>query len=158
MTGKGNVPCALLRVIRTQLLRLCPLLSLSGLLVLASVGDGGWLKKIPRKDHERVNPYSGQTERIQGGAKLFADHCAECHGSEGMGDSKHPSLRTDRIQKEATDGDLFWLLRNGNVGRGMPNWSAIPEPSRWQIVAFVKSLGSAPAAATGADASEEKTK
>jgi hypothetical protein len=23
----------------------------------------------------------------------------------------------------------------------MPTWSTIPEPSRWQIVAYVKSLG-----------------
>jgi len=135
-----------------------PLLSIAGLLVLAALGDGAWLQKVPRKDHERVDPYAGQAERIQGGKKLFADHCAECHGSQGMGDSKHPSLRSDRIQKEVTDGDLFWLLKNGNVGRGMPNWSGIPELSRWQIIAFVKSLGSAPGGSAGADATGEKTR
>ena len=137
--------------------RSAPLCSIAGLLVLAAVGDGAWLNHVPRKDHERANPFAGQTQRIEGGKKLFADHCAQCHGSEGLGDSKHPSLRSGRIQHEATDGDLFWLLKNGNVVRGMPSWSSIPEPSRWQIVAFVKSLGSAPEA-IGADAPEEKSK
>jgi hypothetical protein len=49
-------------------------------------------------------------------------------------------LRTDEVQN-AADGEIFWLLRNGSLRRGMPSWSALPEPSRWQIIAYVKSLG-----------------
>jgi hypothetical protein len=36
---------------------------------------------------------------------------------------------------------LFWVLTNGVVMRGMPVWSKLPEPERWQIVTFLKSLG-----------------
>ena len=43
--------------------------------------------------------------------------------------------------QQATDGEIFWLLRNGALRQGMPSWSSLPEPLRWQIIAFVKSLG-----------------
>jgi hypothetical protein len=32
-------------------------------------------------------------------------------------------------------------LKNGNLAKGMPSWSALPEPTRWQVIAYVKSLG-----------------
>jgi hypothetical protein len=53
-------------------------------------------------------------------------------------------LKSDRIAK-ASDGDLAWLLKNGNPYRGMPGWGALPEQERWQLVAFVRSLNAAPA-------------
>ena len=36
---------------------------------------------------------------------------------------------------------IFWLLKNGFLRRGMPSWSSLPEPTRWQVVTYVKSLG-----------------
>jgi hypothetical protein len=51
-----------------------------------------------------------------------------------------PTLRSDRVQ-HATGGEMFWLLKNGNLAHGMPTWSALPEPSRWQIITYIKSLG-----------------
>ena len=59
-----------------------------------------------------------------------------------LGRGKRPSLRSDRVQ-QATDGEIFWLLKNGNLPKGMPTWATIPEPMRWQVIAFVKSLGPA---------------
>jgi hypothetical protein len=52
-------------------------------------------------------------------------------------------LRSKEVQ-QATDGQIFWFLRNGNLRRGMPSWSSQPEPSRWQIIAYLKSLGEQP--------------
>ena len=125
------------------------------LLGCMALADGSWLKKVPADYHSRANPYAGQADAIAGGGKLFADHCAKCHGADALGTGKKPSLRSDRVQREATEGDIFWLLKNGNLGKGMPTWSSIPEPSRWEIVAYVRSLGLADAAA-GANSGEEK--
>jgi mono/diheme cytochrome c family protein len=65
------------------------------------------------------------------------------------------------VQKEATEGDLAWLLKNGNLGKGMPTWDTIPEPSRWEIIAYVRSLGpssaASGAAAAPANSKQEKT-
>lgn len=116
---------------------------LAGLLALiacVAAANGSWLKHVPRKDRARVNPYAGQPDAITAGAKLFADHCAPCHGADALGRGKRPSLRSKRVQ-DATDGELAWLLRNGVLAQGMPSWSALPEPSRWQVIAYVKSLG-----------------
>ena len=107
---------------------------------LCAAADGSWLKHVPDADRQRTNPYAGQADAATAGGRLFSDHCAQCHGSDALGRGKRPSLRSDRVQ-HATDGEIFWLLRNGNLSRGMPTWSALPEQSRWQIIAYVKSLG-----------------
>ena len=59
----------------------------------------------------------------------------------------------EQVQK-AEPGTIFWLLTNGVVWRGMPVWSKLPEPQRWQLVSYIKSLGvaetvPAPAASLG---------
>ena len=109
-----------------------------GCAVLAA--DGGWLKHVPEGERGRVNPYAGQGDAVMAGRRLFEDHCAKCHGEDALGRGKRPSLRSDRVQN-ATDGEIFWLLKNGNLQKGMPTWAALPEPMRWQIVTFIKSLG-----------------
>ena len=81
-----------------------------------------------------------QSDAIAGGSRLFADHCSKCHGEDALGRGKRPSLRTEEVQ-QASDGELFSLLKNGYLKKGMPSWSALPEASRWQLIAYVKSLG-----------------
>jgi mono/diheme cytochrome c family protein len=110
------------------------------LVVGLAAADGSWLQHVPQTDRQKANPYAGSPDGIAAGSKVFSDHCVKCHGSDAMGRRNKPSLRSERVQ-HATDGEIFWLLKNGNVSRGMPRWSAIPEPTRWQIVAYVKSLG-----------------
>lgn len=114
--------------------------------------DGSWLKHVPEADRNRANPFASQPEAIAAGGRVFEDHCAKCHGEDGLGRGKRPSLRSDRVQ-QASDGEIFWLLRNGNLPKGMPTWAALPEPMRWQIIAYIKSLGSSAAAPapSGAD-------
>ena len=114
----------------------CLLLGCAGLLAPAEVNQD-WLKKVPAEDRARTSPYAGQPDAIAAGARLFADHCARCHGADLEGTRGKPSLKT-RVVEQATDGELFWLLRNGDLRHGMPSWSGLPEPERWQIVAFLK--------------------
>jgi mono/diheme cytochrome c family protein len=123
-----------------------------------ALADGGWLKKVPADFHSRTNPVANDADAIAGGKKLFDNNCAKCHGDDALGIGKRPSLRSERVQKEATEGDIAWLLKNGNLGKGMPNWSTIPEPSRWQIVAYVKSLGEYSDPSPYPAASKEKKK
>ncbi|MGD1079394.1 MAG: cytochrome c [Candidatus Sulfotelmatobacter sp.] len=105
------------------------------------------LAKAPRKAVARRNPLQADPNAVAAGGKLFALHCAECHGDLAEGGKKAPSLLAPEVQ-QATPGALFWLLTNGVVRRGMPVWSKLPEPQRWQLVSFIKSL--TPAAQSGA--------
>ena len=111
--------------------------------VLAEVGDGEWLRKVPAKDRARPNPLAADPDAAAAGAKIFAEHCASCHGAEAEGkrEGKHPkpNLHSDRL-KQATPGELFWLLTNGSQKNGMPSWSRLPEPQRWQVITYLKSL------------------
>jgi mono/diheme cytochrome c family protein len=111
-----------------------------GTAIVCLAADGSWLKHVPEADRQRTNPLAGQADAIAAGGRMFEDHCAKCHGDDALGRGKRPSLRSDRVQ-HATDGEIFWLLKNGNLGKGMPTWAALPEPMRWQIIAYLKSLG-----------------
>ncbi|HYL92711.1 MAG TPA: c-type cytochrome [Alphaproteobacteria bacterium] len=101
---------------------------------------GTWIDKVPPQERQKANPYRGQVEAIQAGQLLFHEHCSSCHGVNAEGNKKHPSLRSARIQSEATEGDLHWLLVNGDLRHGMPSWSKLPDPQLWQIVSYLKSL------------------
>jgi mono/diheme cytochrome c family protein len=98
------------------------------------------LAKVPAKAAGRHNPLAADSEAVAAGAKLFEQHCAECHGANADGGKKGPSLRAEEVQ-QSPPGSLFWLLTNGVVRKGMPVWSRLPEPQRWQLVSYIKSLG-----------------
>jgi mono/diheme cytochrome c family protein len=97
------------------------------------------LADAPAKARKRKNPFAGDPQAVAAGGKLFEQRCAECHGMKAGGTRKGPSLLREEVQ-QATPGTLFWLLSNGVVRRGMPVWSKLPEPQRWQIVTFLQSL------------------
>jgi mono/diheme cytochrome c family protein len=101
--------------------------------------DYAALAKVPEKARATGNPLEGDPEAVAGGRKLFEQHCSECHGQDAGGGKRGPSLRVTEVRK-ATAGALFFVLSNGVVRRGMPDWSMLPELERWQIVAFLGSL------------------
>jgi mono/diheme cytochrome c family protein len=104
------------------------------------VADGSWLKNVPARDHERINPYHDQPEAIAAGRRVFVDRCSHCHGENAEGTKKRPPLRSQRVQQQATEGDLHWLLVNGNMRKGMPSWAKLGDQQIWQVITYVKSL------------------
>lgn len=127
---------------------------MTGALVAIAAGGAGethpW-RRAPASAHARTNPFDAQPDAVRAGRKLFARHCATCHEAGRGGEAPH--LDADLV-RDATPGDLFWFLTNGNLRRGMPSWSRLPDARRWQLVAFLKSLDAAPSttAAGGAPA------
>jgi mono/diheme cytochrome c family protein len=114
-------------------------LLLTGSLLCFAKDYGKWLTKVPQADRERVNPYAGKPEAVAAGANLYRDNCAKCHGENGEGRPGRPSLRGEDV-RNATDGDLAWILKNGQMFQGMPSWGGLPEQERWQLVAYLRSL------------------
>ena len=124
-------------MIRRSLCVFCLFMSAALLLCAASTSNFG---RVPAKDHTRVNPLVSRPDSVAAGAILYREHCEQCHKADAMGDGqKKPSLRTEHI-KSATDGDLEWFLRQGDLARGMPSWSSLPEAQRWQLVAYLRSI------------------
>jgi mono/diheme cytochrome c family protein len=107
---------------------------------LFATSNGAWLDKVPARDRDKTNPYHDQPDAVAAGARIFKDHCAHCHGFDAEGTKKRPSLRTERVQQQATEGDLHWLLVNGSMKSGMPSWSKLGDPQIWQVITYVRSL------------------
>lgn len=93
---------------------------------------------VPAKARPKLNPLANDPSAPLAGRKLFEDHCAACHGSGGVG-GKAPSLMSAEVQ-QAKPGEIFWVITNGVIRRGMPAWAKLPSPQRWQIVAFLTSI------------------
>jgi mono/diheme cytochrome c family protein len=107
---------------------------------LALAASSSRWEHVPAKDHARANPMSGRPESISAGALVYRDHCLQCHKENAQGDGrKKPSLRSERV-RTASDGDIEWFLRQGDLGHGMPSWSNLPEAQRWQLVAYLRSI------------------
>lgn len=106
----------------------------------AAVGDGAWLTGVPTREHAKTNPFRDQPDAISAGRRVYVDHCSHCHGENAEGTKKRPALKSDRVQQQATEGDLHWLLVNGGMRKGMPTWSKLGDPQIWQVISYLKSL------------------
>jgi mono/diheme cytochrome c family protein len=125
---------------RSSAILSCSLLAVFSVAAVAS-SNGGWLAKVPTREHSRINPYHDQAEAVAAGQRVFREHCAQCHGEDAMGTKGRPSLRSDHIQQQATEGDLHWVVNNGSMAQGMPSWAKLGDARIWQVVTYVKSLG-----------------
>ena len=114
-------------------------LLLSAVPTLFAPTDGTWLARVPSTERTAPNPYADDQNAVAAGTILFARNCASCHGKTALGDSRHPNLHTQRVL-DATDGELHWLLSNGDLKRGMPSCSCLPEALRWQTIRYLHSL------------------
>lgn len=76
----------------------------------------------------------------------FADHCATCHGNRGDGKTQinaglyppAPDMRKADTQ-DLTDGELFYIIKNGIRFTGMPGWGGSDEDN-WKLVLFIRHL------------------
>lgn len=76
------------------------------------------LAKAPKKAAARHKPLEHDPDAVAAGGKLFALHCAECHGEMAEGGRKAPSLLAEQVP-QATPDTLFWILTNGVVRHGI---------------------------------------
>lgn len=111
----------------------------AGACLLMGAADGSWLRRVPAGDRAKVSPLTDQAAAAEAGSHLYANECARCHGVNGEGKGSRPAVVSARVAG-ASDGELNWLMKNGNPWKGMPAWSSLPDAERWQLVAYVKSI------------------
>lgn len=127
------------------------LLGIAGfLLSSSSMAQSPSFHDAPASARQKKNPLAGRVAAVQAGQDLFAK-CATCHGPKGEGTGNVPALNGHSTQS-ASDGEIFWYISKGDIDNGMPSWSSLSEKQRWQIVAYVKTLGHPSAVHTTASA------
>src|SRR5438034_8968748 len=120
---------------------LSPLLLLPSLLLLPFLAaQSSSFHNAPASARAMKNPYSGNPQATASGKQLYDRTCVKCHGSAGEGIGETPPLAHGPAQ-QASDGEVFWCITRGDAANGMPSWAALPKQERWQVVAYVKSLG-----------------
>lgn len=110
-------------------------------LAAALARAGSPLEQAPPEARAKLNPYAGDERAARAGRKLYLRECAACHGNAREGIGKRPPL-VSRDVADAPPGAIEWLLRNGSLKGGMPSFSHVPAPQRWQIVTYLKTLAS----------------
>ena len=102
---------------------------------------------VPESAKKMKNPIRATAASIQKGKRLFAEHCAMCHGDGGKGDGPmaealetKPSVLTDRARMASqSDGELFWKISKGNPP--MPDFEkTLSKEEIWHLVNYLRAL------------------
>lgn len=105
---------------------------------------------VPVKAAREPNPVKPTPESIAEGKKIYGYDCAQCHGATGDGktdvakDLRLPDLTDPARLKERTDGELFYIVKNGHGD--MPQEGDRVKPEQlWDLVNYIRSLARKPA-------------
>jgi putative copper export protein/mono/diheme cytochrome c family protein len=91
------------------------------------------------------SPTGGTAASVAAGGRLFAEHCATCHGPHGRGEPfMKPGVPGSIADLTAAhvydhlDGELFWWIGNGIAGTPMPSFAeTFVESERWKLIDFI---------------------
>jgi mono/diheme cytochrome c family protein len=99
---------------------------------------------IPAEAKKLNNPLTADTQVLAEARKYYDEHCAVCHADDGAGETalatglslEAPDLHADHIQK-LTDGEIFYVIKNGVRFTGMPGWD-LEDNDNWSLVALIR--------------------
>ena len=105
--------------------------------------------KAPELLFSKTNPLESTTDNIEKGRMLFQldaqPTCTICHGSgNGLGmmsGGLNPPPRNFTCKEtmdDIPDGQLFWIIRNGSAGTGMPAFSDLNDDQIWQLIHYIR--------------------
>lgn len=84
---------------------------------------------------------------VREGESYFLRQCSRCHGQDARGNDETgaPDL-TGSLRRASTDAGIFSVIRQGVTGTAMlPVPADTPDPTVWQLVAYINSLRTDPA-------------
>ena len=110
-------------------------------------------KRAPGKFRNLTNPLPDNAANIKAGETLYQQTaqplaCFNCHGTKGdgqgpMGAALNPPPRNftcGETMKDISDGQMFWIIKNGSQGTGMMAFSNMPDNQIWQLIHYIRTL------------------
>jgi mono/diheme cytochrome c family protein len=127
------------------LLLMFPVLAQQGQTAPKSAPAAGY--RIPPELARQVNPVKPTSESIARGKRRYGYDCAMCHGKngDGKGDlaadmkAKVTDFTDPEAIKDATDGELFYVIKNGK-GEMPPEGGRVKPAQIWNLVNYVRSF------------------
>jgi mono/diheme cytochrome c family protein len=103
--------------------------------------------KAPAEAAKLVNPVKPSSESIARGKRAYGYDCAMCHGKDGDGKGdlaadmkvKLGDFRAPDTLKDQTDGELFYIIKNGK-GEMPSEGGRAKSEELWDLVNYVRSL------------------
>jgi mono/diheme cytochrome c family protein len=104
--------------------------------------------KIPPEALKVVNPVKPIAASIAIGKKKYGYDCAMCHGTDGDGKGdlaidmklKMPDYRDPATLKSVTDGEMFYVIKNGNGGEMPSEVDRLKDEDIWNLVNYIRSI------------------
>ena len=107
--------------------------------------------QAPDNFSKQINPLGSSPDAIAAGEKLYQKEakplaCVQCHGMKGQGDGamakgmnpKPRDFSCSAMMKGISDGQLFWIIKNGSKGTGMMGFAALKDDQVWQVVSYLR--------------------
>ncbi len=91
-------------------------------------------------DEASILKLMGEEKWLKVGQSVFARNCTQCHGAEGGG-INGVNLTDDSYKNVKKLADIFTVVTNGVVDKGMPTWNnRLQKNERVVVAAYVASL------------------
>ncbi len=92
--------------------------------------------------------FPAQAPNVENGAAIFAEKCAPCHGTTGMGDGADgkqlpvtvPALALPEIARKASPAKWYTMVTQGNLERFMPPFASLNDQQRWDVISYALTL------------------
>jgi mono/diheme cytochrome c family protein len=100
---------------------------------------------VPVTEARQPNPVKPTPESIAEGKKIYSYDCVQCHGAIGDGkteaakDMKIPDFTDPAVLKDRTDGELFYVIKNGR-GEMPLEGDRVKTEQLWNLVNYVRFL------------------
>jgi mono/diheme cytochrome c family protein len=109
--------------------------------------------KIPLEAVNQPNPVKTSAESLGRAKKIYGYECSICHGDDGGGGgdlaknmkAKMPDFRDPSTLKGQTDGELFYIIKNGK-GEMEGEGQRVKPENTWDLVNYLRSFSKLQAA------------
>ena len=112
------------------------------------------VSSVPKEFKNKISPLRKEPRNLKKGKVLYRlkarKACKYCHGMEGKGDGSMADLMdnpprnlTCKIyMNKITDGELFWVIKEGIVEGGMPSYNHLSNEKIWQLIQYIRTFSS----------------
>jgi len=103
---------------------------------------------LSKKNPLRKEPRHIRKGKVLAHVKAKPVACKQCHGMQGDGKGAMASLlkpkprnfTCNKTMNGISDGQLFWIIKNGSPGTSMPAYSYLSEKQVWQLIHYIRTL------------------